>query len=137
MRIPYGGHFAAFEQPREDDETAARLFEKALSAPGVDAWPYDRARVHLAQGERLLRAGAAEAGSPLMSAHEPFRRLGAPVPGRAGGGAVAGRRFERAGHGRPERDGTHTAGARHRRAGRVRPHEQADRRGVLHLAPHR
>ncbi|MFE1191803.1 AAA family ATPase [Streptomyces olivaceoviridis] len=62
----------------EDDEVAERFFNEALSAPGADEWPFDRARVQLARGERLRRAGAvSEAEGPLRSAHGTFRRLGA------------------------------------------------------------
>ncbi|MYX28838.1 AAA family ATPase [Streptomyces sp. SID8381] len=39
-----------------DDEEAIRLFERALSVPQADCWPFDHARVRLAYGRRLRRA---------------------------------------------------------------------------------
>ncbi|MDQ1071048.1 ATP-binding protein [Streptomyces canus] len=62
----------------EDDDVSADLFAKALSAPDVDLWPFDRARVQLAQGERLRRARATlESRGPLLSALRTFQQLGA------------------------------------------------------------
>ncbi|GEC03207.1 LuxR family transcriptional regulator [Streptomyces spinoverrucosus] len=61
----------------EDDDAAARLFEKALGTPGADRWPFDMARVQLAQGERLRRARATtESRSPLVAALKTFEQLG-------------------------------------------------------------
>ncbi|MFE6895197.1 AAA family ATPase [Streptomyces sp. NPDC057694] len=61
----------------EDDGTAARLFKEALSLPAAAVFPFDRARVQLAQGERLRRARAAtECKEPLRSALDTFQRLG-------------------------------------------------------------
>ncbi|WP_432845782.1 ATP-binding protein [Amycolatopsis sp. CA-161197] len=61
-----------------DDDEAVRLFEEALEIPGVDRWPFDLARVHLAYGERLRRARAnADSREPLRLAHDAFTLLGA------------------------------------------------------------
>ncbi|GAA3812654.1 helix-turn-helix transcriptional regulator [Streptomyces chiangmaiensis] len=62
----------------EEDDVALRLFDKALSAPGVDRWPFDRARVQLARGERLRRARETMAArNSLVSALQVFEQLGA------------------------------------------------------------
>lgn len=58
--------------------TRLELFENALALPDSDRWPFDRARVQLAYGERLRRARAtSDARSHLNSALEAFERLGA------------------------------------------------------------
>lgn len=60
------------------DKPAPALFEKALSLPTVDLWPFDVARVRLAYGERLRRARAAtESRTHLQAALTAFRKLGA------------------------------------------------------------
>lgn len=46
------------------DEQAAALFERALSVPGTDRWPVDRARLQLAYGERLRRMKPPRAPGP-------------------------------------------------------------------------
>ncbi|MFI8260526.1 LuxR C-terminal-related transcriptional regulator [Streptomyces sp. NPDC085665] len=82
---------------------ARELFERALSAPGTDRWPFERARVRLAYGEHLRRARAATEPRPhLADALGTFRRLGArPRTTRAAGelratGRSAGRTAEHA-----------------------------------------
>ena len=53
-------------------------FEQALRIPDSDRWPFDRARIELAYGERLRRAGAVtDARSHLALALNAFERLGA------------------------------------------------------------
>ena len=60
------------------DEEAMALFERALAVAGGERWPFDRARVALAYGERLRRAKATtEARRHLTAALEIFRRLDA------------------------------------------------------------
>ena len=61
-------------------------FERALSVPGAEQWPFDLARVQLAYGERLRREKATkEARTHLTSALSTFQRLGAePWSRRAG-----------------------------------------------------
>jgi DNA-binding CsgD family transcriptional regulator len=60
------------------DKPAPALFEKALSLPTVDLWPFDVARVRLAYGERLRRARAAtESRTHLQAALTAFQKLGA------------------------------------------------------------
>jgi DNA-binding CsgD family transcriptional regulator len=60
------------------DHQALQLFEKALAVPGTDRWPFERARVQLAYGERLRRArSATEARTHLADALDTFQRLGA------------------------------------------------------------
>jgi DNA-binding CsgD family transcriptional regulator len=60
------------------DVDAAELFEKALNVPGVDRWPFDLARVHLAYGEHLRRHNApAAARRHLDTALDVFQQLGA------------------------------------------------------------
>jgi DNA-binding CsgD family transcriptional regulator len=60
------------------DSAAAALFEQALSVPGADRWPFDRARIQLAFGERLRRMKATtEARAQLAAALDTFQRLGA------------------------------------------------------------
>jgi DNA-binding CsgD family transcriptional regulator len=70
----------------QDDATALRVFDKTLSDPGVDRWPFDLARVRLAYGERLRRAReTAEARDALTGALKTFEQLGArPWTERAG-----------------------------------------------------
>lgn len=67
------------------DESAVELFEQALSVPGAERWPFDRARVQLAFGERLRRARATtESRVQLIAAFEAFQRMGAvPLANRA------------------------------------------------------
>jgi DNA-binding CsgD family transcriptional regulator len=61
-----------------DDGEARAAFGRALSPPDVARWPFDRARVRLAYGERLRRLGAVqEARTELSGAADVFRRLGA------------------------------------------------------------
>ena len=60
------------------DDEAAALFERALAVPGAGRWPFDRARIQLAFGERLRRVKAAtEARAQLTAALDTFQRLGA------------------------------------------------------------
>jgi DNA-binding CsgD family transcriptional regulator len=60
------------------DSDAVALFEQALTVRGTDRWPFERARVELAFGERLLRLRrAGEARGHLAAAYDTFRRLGA------------------------------------------------------------
>ncbi len=62
----------------EDDGVALSLFSEALDAVGVERWPFDRARVQLAHGERLRRARETMAArSALLSALQAFEQLGA------------------------------------------------------------
>ncbi|MFJ5035212.1 ATP-binding protein [Streptomyces sp. NPDC088560] len=57
---------------------AVPLFERALSLPGAERWPFDVARVRLFHGERLRRLRAtAEAREQLTQALDAFQRLGA------------------------------------------------------------
>jgi DNA-binding CsgD family transcriptional regulator len=69
------------------DHEAAALFERALGLPGTDRWPFDRARIQLAFGERLRRMKApADARTHLTAAAGTFQRLGAqPWAARASG----------------------------------------------------
>lgn len=58
------------------DEEAAVLFERALSVPGGEHWPFERARIALAYGERLRRTKVtAEARRHLADALDAFQRL--------------------------------------------------------------
>jgi DNA-binding CsgD family transcriptional regulator len=57
---------------------AAALFGRALAVPGADRWPFDRARIQLACGERLRRTKATTgARAQLAAALDTFQRLGA------------------------------------------------------------
>ncbi|WP_214109104.1 helix-turn-helix domain-containing protein, partial [Acrocarpospora catenulata] len=69
------------------DDDAAGLFERALAVTGGDRWPFDRARIALAYGERLRRTKATtEARRHLTAALDTFHRLGArPWAARAAG----------------------------------------------------
>jgi DNA-binding CsgD family transcriptional regulator len=59
-------------------DRAGSLFDAALSLPGTRQWPFDRARVQLAYGERLRRSHAtAAARAQLTAAYETFEQLGA------------------------------------------------------------
>jgi DNA-binding CsgD family transcriptional regulator len=61
-----------------DDGRAPALFERALSLPTVDRWPFDAARVRLAYGERLRRTRATtESRIHLQAALTAFQKLGA------------------------------------------------------------
>lgn len=68
------------------DHEAAALFERALTVPGADRWPFDRARIQLTFGERLRRMKATtDARVHLTTALDTFQRLGAvPWAARAG-----------------------------------------------------
>ena len=68
------------------DDEAAALFERALAVPGADRWPFDRARIQLAFGERLRRVKSTTvARAQLTAALDTFQRLGAaPWAARAG-----------------------------------------------------
>lgn len=62
----------------EEDDVALRLFEESLNASGAERWPFDRARVQLAQGERLRRARETmTARNSLLGALRVFEQLGA------------------------------------------------------------
>ncbi|WP_409474740.1 response regulator transcription factor [Streptomyces sp. HC307] len=59
-------------------KAAVGLFERALSLPGPERWPFDVARVRLFYGERLRRLRATTEGrEQLAQALEAFQRLGA------------------------------------------------------------
>jgi DNA-binding CsgD family transcriptional regulator len=68
------------------DRESAALFERALTVPGADRWPFDRARIQLIFGERLRRMKATtDARVHLTAALDTFQRLGAaPWAARAG-----------------------------------------------------
>lgn len=60
------------------EDRAAVHFEEALAVPGAERWPLDLARVRLAYGEHLRRAGVArDARVHLAAALEAFSHLGA------------------------------------------------------------
>lgn len=60
------------------DDGAPELFERALSLPRGEEWPFDTARVRLLYGERLRRSRAmTEARMQLNLALGAFRKLGA------------------------------------------------------------
>jgi len=62
----------------EHGDRARSRYEQALAAPGLEAWPFDVARVRLAYGEHLRRSRATrEARLQLTTALATFRRLGA------------------------------------------------------------
>jgi len=70
--------FGSAAMATDDDDEAIRLFGQALAVPGADRWPFEYARVQLANGERLLRAQASgDARIPLQAALATFDRLGA------------------------------------------------------------
>jgi DNA-binding CsgD family transcriptional regulator len=57
---------------------AAGMFDRALSVPGIERWPFDVARVELAYGEHLRRGRSINgARLHLAAAAERFARLGA------------------------------------------------------------
>lgn len=67
-------------------QEANTLFERALSAPDGQRWPFDRARILLAYGERLHRANDPAAPTWLSEATTTFGRLGArPWESRSAG----------------------------------------------------
>jgi DNA-binding CsgD family transcriptional regulator len=61
------------------DKIATELFEQALAVPGTERWPFDRARVQLAYGERLrrTRSSTSRSRAHLSAAWEVFERIGA------------------------------------------------------------
>ncbi|HEY2673488.1 MAG TPA: LuxR family transcriptional regulator [Rugosimonospora sp.] len=60
------------------EEEAPALFDSALAVGGGERWPFERARIVLAYGERLRRGKATtEARERLMAALDTFNRLGA------------------------------------------------------------
>jgi hypothetical protein len=50
------------------DHEAAALFGRALAVPGADRWPFDRARIQLACGERLRRMKATTGARAQLAA---------------------------------------------------------------------
>ncbi|GGM23089.1 LuxR family transcriptional regulator [Streptomyces fumigatiscleroticus] len=59
-------------------QESVALFERALSLPGPERWPFDAARVRLFHGERLRRLRATtEAREQLALALKAFQQLGA------------------------------------------------------------
>lgn len=61
-----------------DDADAAHLFEQAAAMVGADRWPFERARLELAHGERLRRLHLVTAARVhLNTAVELFDQLGA------------------------------------------------------------
>jgi DNA-binding CsgD family transcriptional regulator len=61
-----------------DNRGASEHFERALSTPGVDQWPFELARVQLAYGECLRRSRAGCESRPhLTAAVATFEHLGA------------------------------------------------------------
>ncbi|MFH9089169.1 AAA family ATPase [Streptomyces sp. NPDC017673] len=69
---------AACEGLVAQDREAVRHFDRALSLPTVDEWPFDTAHVRLLYGERLRRTRATtEAKAQLKSALTAFEKLGA------------------------------------------------------------
>ena len=57
---------------------AAEIFEKAVTSPGCERWPFDLGRVQLAYGEHLRRSRATTQSRRLFTqAFETFERLGA------------------------------------------------------------
>ena len=57
---------------------AAEIFEKAVTSPGCERWPFDLGRVQLAYGEHLRRRRATTQSRRLFTqAFENFERLGA------------------------------------------------------------
>jgi DNA-binding CsgD family transcriptional regulator len=60
------------------DADSPRLFDEALSQPGIAEWPFELARVQLAYGERLRRMRHTRAArAQLRAAQASFDRLGA------------------------------------------------------------
>lgn len=78
------GGAAAMAATADDEATA--LFERTLSLPAIDDWPFERARVALAYGERLRKARMTSAArEALLTALHIFEELGArPWADRAG-----------------------------------------------------
>ncbi|WP_046731575.1 helix-turn-helix transcriptional regulator [Streptomyces humi] len=61
----------------DDAAETARLFARALAVPDVERWPFELARVRLAQGEWLRRSRAlSESKGPLTAALRAFEELG-------------------------------------------------------------
>lgn len=61
-----------------DSASYSRLFDEALASPGADEWPFYRARIQLAFGERLRRAkNVTAARVQLAGALIEFERLDA------------------------------------------------------------
>ncbi|MCF4136454.1 AAA family ATPase [Streptomyces sp. Tue 6430] len=59
-------------------ETMAQSFEEALALPGIEQWPFEVGRAHLAYGEGLRRQGLnREARVQLAAARGRFEELGA------------------------------------------------------------
>ena len=61
-----------------DPETSGTYFDKALSDPAGDLWPFERARLNLDYGEWLRRRRRINEAKPLLAASlETFGQLGA------------------------------------------------------------
>jgi DNA-binding CsgD family transcriptional regulator len=66
-------------------DDAVDLFERALAVSGGERWPFERARIQLAFGERLRRTGQTRrARAELDAAVDTFDRLGAEPWARRG-----------------------------------------------------
>lgn len=60
-----------------EGDSAFDLFDEALSVPGIEAWPFDVARVRLGYGEKLRRSfEALRAREHLRVSLELFERIG-------------------------------------------------------------
>ena len=72
--LPFVGAAAMVAADRDHRD----LFERALHTPHADRWPFDRARIQLAFGERLRRSRASsEARDHLSAAKDAFDQFGA------------------------------------------------------------
>ncbi|KAF4406578.1 AAA family ATPase [Streptomyces lycii] len=59
-------------------ESMAERFEEALGLPGIEQWPFEVGRAHLAYGERLRRRGLSrDSRAQLTAARSRFEELGA------------------------------------------------------------
>ena len=118
------------------DKPAPALFEKALSLPTVDLWPFDVARVRLAYGERLRRAlGRHRVQDASSGGAHRLPETGRHPVGRPCRVGVAGDRrqqvrFQRSGCRRPA-----PAGTADRRPGSVGHDQQADRGTAVPVSP--
>ena len=122
-----------------DPDGAEAHFDKALSDPAGDQWPFERAQLRHDYAEWLRRRRRINDAKPVLTqALETFRRLRCPVLGATGRGRTksvrSGRRRRTRRTGRPR--GADPPAAPDRPAGQRRPDQPRDRRPALPLPAH-
>ena len=94
------------------DEGGIALFEDALAVPGAERWPFDLARIQLAYGERLRRAGRHDPGAAASDSRaRDLRTSRCPTLGLASGERASRDRADPIASARADARRTHPTGA--------------------------